>query len=134
MPRLSPYSIDLTPHMRERLEALARSYTSPHIQVIRAKIILYAAEGYGNQQIADRLDTPRQIVSKWRKRFFEEGWPGLEERSRSGRPRIFPPLGGGGDQGPGLRTSSQARSAAVQIQPVGDQTGSDPRRFGRHHR
>jgi len=40
---------------------------------------------------AARLDTRREIVSKWRKRFFEEGLPGLEERSRDGRPPLDPP-------------------------------------------
>ena len=33
-------------------------------------------------------------VSKWRKRFYEEGMDGLSERTRSGRPRSFPPSGG----------------------------------------
>jgi len=44
-----------------------------------------------NDQIAARLDTARQIVSKWRKRFFEEGFSGLEERPRRGRPARFSP-------------------------------------------
>jgi transposase InsO family protein len=42
--------------------------------------------GLENDEIAARLDTPRQIVSKWRKRFFRERLRGLEERSRTGRP------------------------------------------------
>ena len=41
-----------------------------------------------------RLDTPRQIVSKWRKRFFDQGLAGLEELPRRGRPGRFPPLRG----------------------------------------
>jgi transposase len=73
------------------LEAAARRYTSPYRDVIRAKIVLYAAEGFSNDEIASRLDTPRQIVSKWRKRFFEERFAGLEERSRGGRPPLFSP-------------------------------------------
>jgi transposase-like protein len=47
---------------------MARKYTSPYCDVIRAKIILLADEGLSNDVIAARLDTPRQIVSKWRKR------------------------------------------------------------------
>ena len=58
---------------------------------MRAKIVLMAAGGLDNDEIAARLDTSRVIVSKWRKRFFEEGIPGLEERPRGGRPRVFPP-------------------------------------------
>jgi transposase len=73
------------------LEALARAYTSPYRDVIRAKIVLYAAQGLDNDTIAARLDTPRQIVSKWRKRFFEARLAGLEEQPRGGRPAQFPP-------------------------------------------
>jgi transposase len=58
---------------------------------MRAKIALLAAEGLENKQIGERLDLPRQIVSKWRKRFFEQRLAGLEERSRRGRPRAFSP-------------------------------------------
>ena len=91
MPRKSPYSLDLSVNDRKKLEAAARSYTSPYRNVIRAKIVLYAADGLSNDEIAARIDTPRQIVSKWRKRFFEEGFVGLEERPRGGRPARFSP-------------------------------------------
>jgi transposase len=76
---------------RARLQAIARKYTSPYRDVIRAKIVLYAAAGLRNDQIAARLDTPRQIVAKWRKRFFEQRLAGLEEQSRGGRPPRFSP-------------------------------------------
>ena len=102
MPRESPFAIRLTARERAHLEAMARKYTSPYRDVIRARIVLYASEGLRNDEIAARLDTPRQIVSKWRKRFFEEGLPGLEERSRGGRPGVFSPRDGGGRQGPGM--------------------------------
>ena len=102
MPRKSPYRIRLHPKERDALEAMARRYTSSYRDVIRARIVLYAAEGLRNDQIAARLDTPRQIVSKWRKRFFEERLGGLEERERRGRPARFSPQRGGRDQGPGL--------------------------------
>ena len=91
MPRQSPFQIDLGDEDRTRLEAMARRYTSPYRDVIRAKIVLYAAQGLGNDEIAQRLDTPRQIVSKWRKRFFEQGLAGLDELPRQGRPGVFSP-------------------------------------------
>ena len=91
MARKSPYQVLLSLEQRDKLETLARSYTSPYRDVIRAKIALYAANGLDNDQIAARLDTARQIVSKWRKRFFEEGFSGLEERPRCGRPARFSP-------------------------------------------
>ena len=91
MPRKSPYEIVLTGVEREALERVVRKYTSPYCDIMRAKIALLAADGLENKQIGERLDLPRQIVSKWRKRFFEERLAGLEERSRRGRPRAFPP-------------------------------------------
>jgi transposase len=91
MPRKCPWVITLSTEERERLEVLTRKYTSSYRDVIRAKIALYAAAGLDNDEIAAQLDTPRQIVSKWRKRFFEERLRGLEERPRSGRPARFPP-------------------------------------------
>ena len=91
MPRHSPFRIQLTREERCALEARARKYTSPYRDVIRAKIVLLAAEGFGNDLIAARLDTPRQIVSKWRHRFFEERMPGLEETPRGGRTARFSP-------------------------------------------
>jgi transposase len=59
--------------------------------VVRAKIVLYAARGMENQEIADRVDLPRQIVSKWRKRFFERRLDGLQDDPRPGRPPGFSP-------------------------------------------
>ena len=91
MSRKSPYVLDLTADQRQELQARARRYTSPYRDVVRAKIVLMAAQGLDNDEIAVRLDTSRVIVSKWRKRFFEQGLSGLEERPRGGRPRVFPP-------------------------------------------
>ena len=94
MPRISPYAIRLTSLEKVRLETQARKYTSPYYSVLRAKIILLAAQGRANDQIAASLSVPRQIVSKWRKRFFEERLAGLEDEPRTGRPPVFPPRGG----------------------------------------
>ena len=91
MPRKSPYVLDLTAEQRHTLEERARRYTLPYREVVRAKIVLLAAAGLDNDEIAARLDMRREIVSKWRKRFFEEGLPGLDERPRGGRPPAFPP-------------------------------------------
>ena len=91
MARKSPYVLELSADQRRELEARARRYTSPYRDVVRAKIVLMAAQGFDNDEIAARLDTNRVIVSKWRKRFYEQGLAGLEERPRGGRPRVFPP-------------------------------------------
>jgi len=66
-------------------------YTLPHKVVVRAKMILYAAEGQSNAEIARRLETAAEVVGRWRKRFFEERLAGLKDRQRARRPRRFPP-------------------------------------------
>ena len=91
MPQISPYPINLNDTERSQLGGQARKYTSPYYSVLRAKMILLAAQGQRNDQIAATLSVPRQIVSKWRKRFFEERLAGLEAEPRTGRPPVFPP-------------------------------------------
>ncbi len=91
MPRHSPFCIQLTRGEWRELEARARKYTSPYRDVIRAKLVLLAAEGLSNDVIAARLDTPRQIISKWRHRFFDQRLAGLDEEPRGGRPARFSP-------------------------------------------
>ena len=81
----------LTAGERRELEARASRYTSPYREVIRAKIVLLAATGLRNDEIASRLDTPRQLVSKWRHRFFKDRLVGLEEEPRGGRTARFSP-------------------------------------------
>ena len=91
MPRKSPYNIVLSPNETHELSLRAAKYTLPYFQVFRAKIILLAAKGLANDTIALRLDTRREVVSMWRKRFYLERLRGLEEQPRPGRPRAFPP-------------------------------------------
>ena len=91
MPRKSPFFIKLTSDEFAELRRRSLKYTLPYFEVVRAKMILMAADGMDNDQIAVRLDTRREIVSRWRKRFFKERLAGLEERARPGRPRVFPP-------------------------------------------
>jgi uncharacterized membrane protein len=91
MPRHSPFRIILSVDEKQELMARARRYTLPYFQVQRAKMILLAAEGFDNDEIARRLETRREVVCQWRKRFYEKRLAGLEERPRPGRPRVFPP-------------------------------------------
>ncbi len=94
MPRKSPFLIALSSAESQELHRRATRYTLPYVEVVRAKMILMAAEGMDNDEIAARLDTRREVVSEWRKRFFRDRIAGLEERPRPGRPRAFPPRGG----------------------------------------
>ena len=91
MPRMSPFRIDLSADEATELSRRSTRYTLPYFEVVRAKMILMAADGMGNDEIAARLDTRREVVSEWRQRFFKERLAGLEERARPGRPRVFPP-------------------------------------------
>lgn len=91
MPRKSLFSIVLSDMERIELEKIASQYTSPYYIVVRAKTVLMAAQGLENITIGERLSLPRQIVSKWRKRFFEERLDGIMDRPRTGRPSVFPP-------------------------------------------
>ena len=95
MPRKSPYHIVLSPAETQELTRRAQKYSLAYFQVQRAKMILLAAQGVDNEEIARRLDTRREVVSLWRKRFCEQRLAGLDERARSGRPRAFPPSGHG---------------------------------------
>jgi len=91
MPRKSPYEIRLTSQERQELKRRAQKHTLPYFQVVRARMILLAAERLSNDEIAQSLSARREVVSLWRKRFFEQRLLGLEERPRPGRPRVFPP-------------------------------------------
>jgi len=93
MPRKSPFAIQLSREERRVLEQRSRQYTLPYREVVRAKVVLLAAEGLENKDIGERLDMPRPVVSKWRHRFFRDRLAGLEERPRGGRPSNFPPSG-----------------------------------------
>ena len=72
MPRKSPFHIELSTKEAAELNRRAARYTLPYFEVVRAKMILMAAEGMDNDEIAARLDTRREVVSQWRKRFFRD--------------------------------------------------------------
>jgi len=91
MPRKSPFIIALSVTEEQILVERSRQYTASYCKVVRAKIILLAASGMENEEISERLDVPREIVSKWRKRFFHERVDGLDDRPGRGRPRSFSP-------------------------------------------
>jgi hypothetical protein len=70
MPRTSPFIIRLSSSEAAELTRRAAKYTLPYLQVQRAKMILMAADGLSNDEIANRLATRRDVVSMWRKRFL----------------------------------------------------------------
>jgi len=89
---VSPCVIVLDDDQRRTLQALVRRPTAQVRQVLRAKIVLAAAEGQANAAIARDLGTGVDTVRKWRTRFRAEGCAGLADRPRSGRPPVFAPV------------------------------------------
>jgi hypothetical protein len=67
----SPYPIELSEEERRLIGRRARSSNAPFRQVMRARVILYLANGDDNSAIATRLDVSRSFVSELRKRFFK---------------------------------------------------------------
>ena len=77
----------LNSEQREQLESLANSRSLPAGLVRRAKIILLSASGKNDREIARQLETSRDTVGKWRRRFLAQGVSGLHDELRPGRPR-----------------------------------------------
>ena len=71
---------------RSRLEALVRMTSAPSGLVQRARIVLLAADGVANTEIAESLGSSRPTVLKWRSRYAESGIEALGDLPRAGRP------------------------------------------------
>jgi transposase len=79
--------IELTEEDRATLQRWSRGRRTPMRQTLRAQIVLLAAAGVENQEIASRLGTTRPTVGLWRRRFAELGICGIEQDApRGGRP------------------------------------------------
>jgi len=76
---------------RQLLEQQSRARSLPARQVERARIVLRAAEGWQDKEIADELGITPEKAARWRKRFLEGGIVALQQDApRSGRPRTLP--------------------------------------------
>src|ERR1700758_1726030 len=85
MPRVAPV-VSLNPTAKAALDQLVRSPSTPQGLAQRGRIVLAAAAGRTNQQIAGELLMPEVTVSKWRRSFVSKGLEGIEDAPRSGRP------------------------------------------------
>lgn len=72
---------------RETLMSLTRSSTVMAGAAQRARIVLLAADGVSNTEIAERTGVSRPTVISWRARYEQLGMAGLSDKPRSGRPR-----------------------------------------------
>jgi len=77
----------IEPADKEKLQLLARRPKTAQRLAMRSKIVLQAAEGSPNHQIAQRLGVSGATVGKWRERFRRHGLDGLGDESRPGAPR-----------------------------------------------
>ena len=87
MPNPVAVAIELSDEERVQLEAWTRRRTSAQALAQRSRIVLSAAEGLTNTEIAERLGVNRAMAAKWRSRFAEHRLDGLLDEPRPGRPR-----------------------------------------------
>ncbi|HXL59330.1 MAG TPA: helix-turn-helix domain-containing protein, partial [Mycobacterium sp.] len=80
--------IVLTDDERAELERWVRRRTSAAGLALRARVVLAAAEGGSNTELAVRLGVNRGTITKWRNRFHEFRCDGLLDEPRPGRPRV----------------------------------------------
>jgi transposase len=85
----SAVPIVLSPLEHRVLTGRARRARGEQRDVLRARIVLAAADGQANAAIARCLSVTEDTVRRWRGRFAVERVPGLNDRARSGRPRSF---------------------------------------------
>jgi transposase len=74
---------------RGQLESWTRRRTSAQALALRSRIVLLAAEGRNNTEIARELGVHRNVAGKWRSRFLEHRLDGLSDEPRPGRPRMI---------------------------------------------
>jgi transposase len=79
----------LSDEERESLLAIVRSPTSEQRMVTRARVVLAAAEGKPNRQIAREVGLSERKVGVWRNRFAERRIDGLGDLPRPGKPRVY---------------------------------------------
>lgn len=79
--------ITLSDEDRTFFVSLTRSRTLPHGLARRSRIILLAADGLSNNEIAEKVGISKQSVCLWRQRYLREGFKGLYDELKPGRPR-----------------------------------------------
>lgn len=87
--RMAAVTIELAESDRAELERQVRAGATPQKVVLRALIVLLAADGAANAQIAAELGICVDTARKWRARFAAKGLIGLVDAPRSGRPPVY---------------------------------------------
>ena len=87
----APEPLKIRRKTRRELKLLVRRRRAPYCVVQRARIILYARDGYGTEEIARRMDCDARNVRKWKARFrANPSLAAIEDAPRSGRPAQIP--------------------------------------------
>jgi len=81
--------ITLTQAEQTELQSWSRSMKKDYRYVLRAKIILMCAEGSKYDEIINRLQITRPVISKWKSRFVKNRLEGLKDAPRSGKPAKY---------------------------------------------
>ena len=104
--------LNLTDDEKFHLEAQVRRHRLPKSASDRYRLILRCADGLRNTEVAAELGRSVETVGKWRQRFVEGRFDGLEDSPRSGR----------------SRTSTDDEIQAILAQPLhGNPKGGNPR-------
>ena len=90
MPRVA-LEIELSPQARAELERLARAPSTSQAVALRARLVLAAAKGISNQEIAANLHVTAATAGKWRIRYYVHGVSGLTDYEHPGRPTKYGP-------------------------------------------
>ena len=123
MPTPTAVEIVLSADERAQLESWERRRNSAQALAERSRIVLAAAEGLKNTEIAERLGVGREMVTKWRNRFAQYRLDGLSDEPRPGRPRTV-----SDDQVEAVITDSRDHSErdALVHPVVGRRVGDEP--------
>ena len=126
MPMPPAVSIELSEDERAQLESWARRRTSAQAPAQRSRIVLPAADGLNNTEIAERLGVYRPMVRKWRGRFAAGRLDALVDEPRPGRPRTIVKTLEAAPKNiePARKALEMADNAIAALRPYADQGSS----------
>lgn len=137
MPHAPAAPLEITDRDRRKLSEMIALRSAPQGVVLRAKIVLGAAQGMANKALARQLGTSLPTVLLWRRRFQSDGLAGiLEDRPRSGRPKQILPEQEAAVVEKTLRTSPRHAthwSVRLMAREVGLSPATVQRIWKRHH-
>jgi transposase len=84
--------VELSARDRDELVSWTRSPSMKAGLAQRARVVLLAADGVGTTEIVRRVGLSKPAVIGWKRRFAAEGIAGLDDRAKSGRPRVIDPV------------------------------------------